>query len=132
MLKFLIFLFCFSCSLYINDNRYIEKDFHDNGKIKYKIQKLNDKIDGYAIYWDNEGNLISEAHYSNDLLHGVWKEYFQNGNLKYMVTYEYGLKNGYEYWFYENGTKKSETLYLEDIVVVDIIRWDKEGNIIYK
>ena len=63
---------------------------------------------------------------------GVMEICYNNGNVKYIVNYHYGLKDGYEYWYYENGIKKSESLYQQDEIVVDIIRWDKNGNLIYK
>ena len=64
--------------------------------------------------------------------HGLWKEYHLNGNLKYSITYNSGLKSGYEHWYYENGNKKSETLYEKDEIIVDTIRWDEKGILIYK
>ena len=124
-----MFLSC-SSSLFINKS--IEKDYYDNGNIKYEIQKNNDKIDGYAKYWNKEGHILNEVNYSNGLLHGEWKEYHVNGNIKYKITYQYGLKNGYEVWYYDNGIKKSEILYSKNKIVTDIIRWDKNGNLIYK
>ena len=66
------------------------------------------------------------------MLHGEWKEYHVNGNIKYKITYQYGLKNGYEVWYYDNGIKKSEILYSENKIVTDTIRWDRNGNLIYK
>ena len=53
-------------------------------------------------------------------------------NLKYTITYQYGLKDGYELWYYDNGIKQSEVLYKQDIIIADIIRWDENGNLIYK
>ena len=120
------------CSSYLSNEKYIEKAYHDNGKIMYKIQKYNDKIHGDAMYWDENGVLINEVEYSMGVFHGLWKEYHLNGNLKYSITYNSGLKSGYEFWYYENGNKKSESLYENDEIIVDTIRWDEKGILIYK
>ena len=132
MKKYIIVLFFFSCGVGVFNNKDIEKEYYDNGVLKYKTQKLNNKIDGYSKFWDINGNLINEVNYSNGLLHGKWTEYYPNGEVKYLSTYQYGLKNGPEIWYYDNGIKKSEIIYKEDKIDVDIIRWDKNGNLIYK
>ena len=131
--KFIILLLLSGCtSLNFLNKRHIEKDYYDNGEMKYKIQKFNDKIDGYAKYWDNNGKLINVVNYSNGVLHGEWKEYYSNGKIKYILNYQYGLKDGYERWYYDNGVKKSEIFYKNNKIIIDIIRWDKNGNLIYK
>ena len=132
ILVIILFLF-FSCTHFNSSiNRYIEKDYYTNGKIKYKIQKFNDKIDGYAKYWDEYDNIINIVHYSNGILHGEWKEFYSNGNIKFIVNYEYGLKQGKETWNHYNGNKKSEVIYDYGIIISDIIRWDEKGKLIYR
>ena len=132
MKTYILILLVLSCSSSILHNRYIEKEYYDNGKLKYEIQKFNNKIDGYTKYWNEDGYILNEVNYSNGLLHGEWKEYHLSGNLKYSITYQYGLKDGYELWYYDNGIKQSEVLYKQDIIIADIIRWDENGNLIYK
>ena len=132
----LCFLLLFSCSSinFFNNSskRHIEKDYYINGNIKYKIQKINEEIDGYAKYWTEDGILINEVYYINGILNGKWKEYYLNGNLKYSVNYLYGIKDGYELWFYENGIKKSELFYDNGEIVGTKIRWSKAGELIKK
>ena len=125
----LLFINCGS-GIFIKKN--IEKEYYVTGELKYEMQKKNNKIDGYTRFWDIDGNIINEVNYSNGILHGEWKEYHINGMIKSQINYEYGLKNGLELWYYDNGIKKSETLYKDDVIIIDIIRWDKDGNLIYK
>ncbi len=132
MKKYILILLILNCGVGTIKNRSIEKDYYNNGKIRYEVQKFNDKLDGYSKYWDEEGRLLNVVNYSNGVLHGEWKEYHLNGSIKYILSYKYGLKNGYEFWYYDNGVKKSETLYEENRIVVDIIRWDRNGDLIYK
>ena len=132
-MKYIIILLLTGCtSINFFNKKNIEKEYYDNGALKYKIQKLNNTIDGYAKYWDIEGNLINVVNYSNGVLHGSWEEYYSNGKIKYTLNYQYGLKDGYERWYYNNGFKKSETLYKDNEIIIDIIRWDNNGNLIYK
>ena len=132
-MKYLIIILLSGCtSINFFNKKHIEKEYYDNGTLKYKIQKLNNTIDGYAKYWDINGNLINIVNYSNGVLHGTWKEYYADGKIKYTLNYQYGLKDGYERWYYNNGVKKSEALYKNDQIIIDIIRWDKYGNLIYK
>ena len=132
-MKYIIILLLTGCtSINFFNKKNIEKEYYDNGALNYKIQKLNNTIDGYAKYWDIEGNLINVVNYSNGVLHGSWQEYYPNGKIKYTLNYQYGLKDGYERWYYNNGFKKSETLYKDNQIIIDIIRWDNNGNLIYK
>ena len=121
-----------SCTFFNSNDKYIEKAYHDNGKIKYEIHKKNDMVHGFAKYWDENGIIINEVQYFNGAFHGLWKEYYKNGNLKYSISYKYGLKDGYEYWFYENEQKQSETLYIKGEKQFDTIRWNKDGDLIYR
>tara|TARA_B100000959_G_C14556944_1_gene450054 strand:- start:81 stop:476 length:396 start_codon:yes stop_codon:yes gene_type:complete len=131
MIYFLYFLII-SCSSNTPNNTYIEKDYYPNGQLKYELQKQDGLIDGYAKYWDKNGCLINEVNYSNGVFHGTWKEYYRNGNLKSSIVYSYGLKDGYEYWYYDNGQKKSETLYFKGDIKNSTIRWNMNGELIYK
>ena len=48
------------------------------------------------------------------------------------VEYVHGLKNGSELWYYDNGNIKSETVYDTGKVIFETLRWDTNGNILYK
>ena len=61
----------------------------------------------------------------------LYKEYDTEGNVKYTIEYQFGKKNGFERWYYSSGQIKSEKKYVNDSIVGDIIRWDRDGNIIY-
>ena len=134
-MKYFILLFILSCSSNFNSNlekKTLEEEYYENGQLEYQIQKNNNKIDGYAKYWNLDGQLINEVNYSNGIFHGNWKEYHSNGKIKYLVSYNYGLKEGYEYFYYDNGIKKSETYYESNQIIVETIRWDDTGKLIYK
>jgi len=126
------FLFSYSCTWFNKSTYEIEKIYYDDGSIESVVSKKNGKLNGPSNYYDNNTNLISTAHYMNDLLHGVWIEYFPNGNIKHQVFYNYGLKHNSEMWYYKNGKIKSETVYDNGAVISETLRWDYDGNIIIK
>ena len=144
MIYLIVFLLLSSCSnpkyattsvfdkpfKYYNSGN-IYKEYYKNGYQKYEIKRMNGKLDGCSRYWNKEGKLINQVCYSNDILHGEWKEFHSNEELKYFIIYNYGLKEGYEYWYHENGKKKSETLYESGEVILKTIRWNKNGGLIY-
>ena len=96
------------------------------------MYKISGKLNGQAIYYDNESNIISIANYKNNILNGMWIEYYKNGKTKHSIKYNYGFKDGSELWYYDNGSIKSETVYDDGKVIFETLRWDTDGNILYK
>jgi len=129
---FIILIFSSSCSLFRNNKAILEKTYYKNGILQSEVSKVSGKLNGYARYYDNESNLISIASYENNILHGMWLEYYNNGITKHSVNYKFGLKDGSELWYYENGNIKSETVYDDGKVIFETLRWDTNGNILYK
>ena len=130
---YIFFLFLiFSCSNLKNNKILIEKTYYDNGVLQSEVAKSSGKLNGQAKYYDNQSNLISIASYNNNVLHGMWIEYYKNGKTKHSVKYIYGLKDGSELWYYESGNIKSETVYDNGPILFETLRWDTDGNILYK
>jgi len=121
-----ILLVLFSCTNYLN--RTIDKEYYSNGKLKYKVEKLNNKLDGITLFWDSRGNLINKVEYSNGKIHGKWIEYFKSGNIKSVTNYKYDKKDGIETYYYNNGKKKIEKIYNNGIELKDIKRWKNNGE----
>ena len=127
-IKILIYIFIFlftSCAL----NK-VERNFYDNGKIKYKINKKNNKNDGFTYFWDKNGILINKVEYLNNQVHGKWIEYYISGKVKCSTDYHYDLKHGSEICYYENGFKKSEKKFLNGELSSKVIRWKPNGELI--
>ena len=129
-----LFLLIISCSInkqsVVLDKDYI-KSFYEDGKIEYKSEVVNGILHGKTIYWFENGEIKSESFYNNGILHNYYKEYFSNGSLKYTIEYNLGNKDGFERWYYDNGQIKSEKKYKNNKIINKIVRWDKNGNIIY-
>ena len=123
----IIALYIISCTASIHEIAY-----YDNGNKRYDIEYKNGNIDGLAIYWDDDGNLINKVYYINNKLHGQWIDYYSNGNILHTIKYNFGKKHGTEIWYYESGNIKSQVVFKNDNIVSDIIRWDDNGKIIYE
>ena len=131
---FLPLLFFFSCSLSdktLDENKKIVNSFYKNGSLEYQSEQKNGVLHGKSTYWFENGFIKSETIYDFGKIHNYHKEFYNNGELKYIIDYSYGKKNGFERWYYKNGQIKSEKKYNNNIIIGNVIRWDKNGNIIY-
>ena len=131
MMHTLTYIFIYSFLLFsCTTNSYHEISYYGNGQKQYDIEYKNNKIDGVAIYWNKDGNIINKVHYVNNKFHGEWIDYYANGNIKHIVNYEYGKKDGEEIWFYDTGNIKSKIIYKDDQIISNKLRWDSDGKII--
>lgn len=46
----------------------VEREFYENGKMKYENHRKNNMLDGICKDWDKDGNLISEQIWSKGKL----------------------------------------------------------------
>jgi len=79
------------------------KDGHPLSEIEYK----KGKKDGVAKQYE-QGVLIMEIHYKDDMLHGDFKEFYQNGQVKINTYYENDKVNGRYTYFLSSGEKVRE------------------------
>ena len=121
-LIYIFILLLVSCS-----NQIVDKSYYSNNKIRYVIEKENDKEHGIAKYWDENGNLINTVEYFYGQIHGEWIRYYLTGEKESVTNYEFDEKNGYEITYYKNGNMKSRVLYKNDQQITVITRWNKYG-----
>ncbi len=107
------------------------KSYYKNGNLEYKSEYYNNVPDGLTTYWYENGGIRSKVYYNNGLLHLTMEKYYKEGNIQYTVEYFFGKKNGYERWYYDNGQLKSESQYENGIQIGEIIRWNKNGILLY-
>ena len=129
-------LLLISCSLSVKREgpeieREMKRSYYTNGTLEYESTYFNDRLDGYSKYWDDLGSLISHVEYMNGQPHGFWNTYYNNGQVKISTVYFHGKKHGEEKSYYENGQLKSLGIYVYDQLVEDIVRWKKNGDLIY-
>jgi antitoxin component YwqK of YwqJK toxin-antitoxin module len=110
-ITFLIFSTLSSCSSQSkkSDDTFYE-EFHENGKLKFKVQLVNGKKEGVGkTYFDN-GDLKIESHYKNDVLNGSYIQHF-HGRIIKEVTYQNDTLNGYSKHYYPNEKLREEGNY---------------------
>ena len=90
----------------------------------------NNKLNGVAKYWSEEGNLINEVEYLNGLLHGEWKEYFPSSEIKSISRYKFDKKDGLQVTYHINGNKKTETYFTDGTQISETLRWTIDGLLI--
>jgi antitoxin component YwqK of YwqJK toxin-antitoxin module len=92
---------------------------------------INHKKEGYSsTYYKDSKTIISESHYKNDNLDGVYKEYYIDTVIKIICNYKNGKKNGKYQEFFSNSSRKIECYYLDDILSGSYTEWNKEGKVI--
>tara|TARA_B100000686_G_scaffold297342_1_gene329557 strand:- start:94 stop:1386 length:1293 start_codon:yes stop_codon:yes gene_type:complete len=89
--------------------------WYPSGKKKERLSYFSGKANGMYSLWDEEGRIIKEGEYSNDLKHGVWITF--DPDLKRQESYEYydmGVaKLKYFFKYYDNGNLMEEPSFTE-------------------
>ena len=91
----------------------IVKDYFIDGTLQWEGQLTSDfpdVVNGNFKFYSQDGMLIREESYKNNLKHGTIKEYDNRGNLSSQNTYSEGNSLS-STQYYENGNKKSEQVY---------------------
>jgi antitoxin component YwqK of YwqJK toxin-antitoxin module len=146
-----------SKELFVNDRREgLSLYFYSNGLIREEVPFTNNKRNGIAREYNEEGSLITLQRFNNGVLvererinrtdekglkQGVWKTYFENGRTKSEINYKDDLLNGSYKEYDENGNLSVLLQYAKGILMeqkdtaeMDIeIRnqLDSDGNILY-
>jgi antitoxin component YwqK of YwqJK toxin-antitoxin module len=133
-----IVLICLnSCShiIRVKDNSNTPQNFvvsyYENGNIEYESEYENGKLHGVSKHWSENGILLNSVEYKYGKTHGSWIHYYPSGVIKQITVYKFGKKNGDEKWFYENSQLQSVVTYENGMQVSNIVRYDKNGNLIY-
>ena len=128
-------LFIQNCGLIdLWQNRYheVRESYYNTGMLEYSSSYLDDKLDGPSYHYNIEGVLVSYAEYSKGSTHGLWEIFYDSGELKYSCTYFYGHKHGEEKFYHDNGQIQSLIKYDYGKEISDIMRWDENGELLYR
>ena len=74
----------------VDNESYIVRSYHDNGKLWYQEEYQNGKRHGTSKYWDNKGQLRWQEEYQNGKEHGICKGWRKNGQLWYQQEFQNG------------------------------------------
>jgi antitoxin component YwqK of YwqJK toxin-antitoxin module len=90
------------------------------------------KKEGKATAFGQDGKVIAEKEWKNDLEDGICKEYYPTGIKKNEVSYTEGKRNGQAVFYDENGLKSMEGSYLDDLSDGDWILYGNDGQITFR
>lgn len=90
------------------------KLYHDNGNVKFHASVSNNKLDGDAIFFSLEGDIVKKYQFKNGKKNGICIDYHSNGNKKIATNFIEGFKHGREEEFFENGFLKKSLNYYWD------------------
>ncbi len=90
--------------------------FNPLGKIVSSGKYINQKKDSVWTFYNEEGKLLSEETYLNDMLHGYNKVFYANGQASLIQQFRNNKLNGTVTTYLENGTKRTENTFLNDTI----------------
>ncbi|NJO87989.1 MAG: toxin-antitoxin system YwqK family antitoxin [Chloroflexia bacterium] len=121
--------------LYINDLKQgTSYYFYDNGKVHLQINYQDNRKHGEGLEYDENGTIITELKYRNDITiaktrinrfnqngekNGTWKYFHPNGKLQTEAYYKNGKLNGYVKEYDEKGKLISSKRYIEGELFVE-------------
>lgn len=92
----------------------VDKIYYPDGSLAAEYSVKKGLKDGVAYQYDKAGNKIAEMNYSQNMLHGDYKEYYPNGSLKSIIKYENNKKNGPAIYYDVLGNIIEELTYKND------------------
>ncbi|MCF8235304.1 MAG: hypothetical protein K9G67_09280 [Bacteroidales bacterium] len=115
-------LFLFSCNN-------IKKEYYEDGSLQSEVPYQNDQIHGRAVWYDQKGNKMMEAHYDQGKLNGSLIRYYENGNKEALEYYKHDLKDSISVNWNALGQKISEVFYKDDILHGSYKKWYENGQL---
>jgi antitoxin component YwqK of YwqJK toxin-antitoxin module len=103
-----------------------------NGNPSYTLTKMENKLNGELVMYDEDGKRIAAYAYKDSLLLGESIIWYKNGQVHSKSNYNNGKLEGKVFEYLLNGKKISETNYVQG--KFDGLRkeWDEFGNIIFE
>ena len=71
-----------------------KKEWFETGKLKFCGDYTLDKKEGWHREWNEEGTLIAEVFYKNDLPDGIARFWYEKDKLKEVIPFTNGKRNG--------------------------------------
>ena len=93
----------------------IEKEYYNNGKLKFEYEIKNGEKEGFSREYYENGQLKKESCYKNGKLNGLCKQYYENGQLEIEGTYKDGKIDALFKSYYKNGELEIESVVKEGI-----------------
>ncbi len=91
------------------------KRFHENGKIKARINHISDTDKSVAELFDSDGIRYAKGNYKGTAKDSTWN-YYNNIRLVGKENYSEGMKNGRSLTFFENGVPATESNWTNNLL----------------
>lgn len=129
------------------------KSYHDSGNLKESLHFKKNKLEGVAIFYDENGKKLQRAMFKNNLLHGLMISYdngkpitsttyldgkehgirlifAKNRNISAIMHYKFGKLNGMSTFFDEDKNKIREANYRDGELHGEVRNFHKNGLVI--
>ncbi|MDR2400577.1 MAG: hypothetical protein LBD73_02870, partial [Deferribacteraceae bacterium] len=91
------------------DGTSVEREFYGNGALKSETTYKDGFLEGFSRAYDEDGNLVSEIEFKQNLQNGVEKGFYPGGGAEFVTPYRGGCRHGVMLHYYENGKVREET-----------------------
>lgn len=88
-----------------------QKDFYENGPLRYEINKKKGRYNGKATFYYENGLKQHECFYSNDSLQGKSTRWYNNGKVYASEHFKDNRLHGKALYYDKNGKKEREENY---------------------
>lgn len=82
--------------------------FGENGNLVEEAEYANDTLHGFRKYYYPNESLESVEHFNNGTYHGKYEQYYQDGQLHIEQTFVQGALQGLSLSYYPNGNLKEK------------------------
>lgn len=93
-----------------------KKIFYPNGILKGLSYYKNGRLHGPSRFYSQEGRIIAESWFINDLRTGRTHQYFFDGSLSSLQIFNEGQREGRQLFYYPDHTLKSELNYSKGLL----------------
>ena len=87
------------------------------------------KVDGRSVSFSENGTIVYESNFKEDVQEGLQKEYNKDGTLKREYALKGGLKHGEDKYFFGQNFLSHITLYNEGIPIQVKKTWGKDDSL---
>jgi antitoxin component YwqK of YwqJK toxin-antitoxin module len=104
--------------------------YFENDKVKHILTYIENRPDGYAIFYYKNGKKREEGVWKNNKWVGEYKYYYNNGNIRNQWTYnKEGARTGVQKYFFENGQLMIEGDWVNGKKAGTVTEYYEDGSI---
>jgi antitoxin component YwqK of YwqJK toxin-antitoxin module len=104
--------------------------YYESGEKLAQTYFVNDIIEGKAIGWHKNLNLMFKGQYKNGKKHGMWSRWHSNGLKFKETTFFNGKINGHLIIWYKNGKLRLDSMFKNGVKNGEFKRFSKDGKLL--